>query len=68
MIAGRLLTESLLVSIHPFILLLTSPFFASERLFLVEGGLRGLKINNLNPLCPPLKKGEEKKQLFPDGH
>ena len=57
-----------LTSVYPFILLLTSPFFASGRLLLVEGGLRGLQINNLNPLCPPLKKGEEKKQLFPDEH
>ena len=41
-----------LFSIHPFILLLASPFF--------RRGIEGVANQQLNPLSPPLKKGEEK--------
>ncbi|MCN4143627.1 MAG: hypothetical protein LC437_00665, partial [Thiohalomonas sp.] len=33
-----IVSNTLLVNVHPFILLLASPFFASGRLLLVEGG------------------------------
>jgi hypothetical protein len=43
----------LLTSVHPEIAVSFLPPS-------LEGGLRGLQINNLNPLYPPLKKGEVK--------
>jgi hypothetical protein len=40
--------------------LLTSPFFASERLLLVEGGIEGVANQQLKPPLSPFEKGGRK--------